>query len=146
MDGMRYFEFDIDSHTVTEYERIGECNGCGACCRELVEFYVYTEIKKLFRDGIIEMALHITEIPANGPAYLSVGTGAFLGSLKSAEIPNIRRARCFRQITYVKYIQVNPYCRGRGLWLLPKHKLFPIVVIPFERSRHGPMMNSWRAN
>lgn len=29
----RYFEYDYDRGVVTEYERQGECNQCGDCCR-----------------------------------------------------------------------------------------------------------------
>ena len=37
---VRYFEMDMDEKLVTEYERAGDCNGCGACCTAVITFQV----------------------------------------------------------------------------------------------------------
>lgn len=34
----RYIEWDYERGIATEYERHGECNGCGDCCRSEVAF------------------------------------------------------------------------------------------------------------
>jgi Fe-S-cluster containining protein len=40
-DGLiRYFEWDYDKNVVIEYEREGECNGCGDCCKAAIRFFV----------------------------------------------------------------------------------------------------------
>jgi Fe-S-cluster containining protein len=36
----RFFEWDYDNGVVVEYERLGECNGCGACCMAVIQFAV----------------------------------------------------------------------------------------------------------
>lgn len=36
----RYIEWDFDRSKATEYEREGECNGCGQCCIALIRFRV----------------------------------------------------------------------------------------------------------
>lgn len=36
----RFFELDNDAGVVIEYERLGECNGCGMCCMEQVAFAI----------------------------------------------------------------------------------------------------------
>jgi len=35
---MRYFEWNYITREVVEYERVGECNCCGDCCRAVVSF------------------------------------------------------------------------------------------------------------
>ena|SRR5579859_7509246 len=40
-----FIEWDYTSNVATEYERLGECNGCGDCCMALIRFYV-TNVKK----------------------------------------------------------------------------------------------------
>lgn len=37
-DAPRYTEWDYDTRTQTEYERHGECNGCGDCCRVTITY------------------------------------------------------------------------------------------------------------
>jgi len=37
---MRFFEWDYDNQVVIEYERLGECNGCGDCCTALIPFTI----------------------------------------------------------------------------------------------------------
>lgn len=41
-----YFEIDYDADSVTEYERQGECNGCGECCIAVIKFMVAGELQK----------------------------------------------------------------------------------------------------
>lgn len=38
MDETQYYEWDYTTRTVIQYERQGECNGCGACCKAHIEF------------------------------------------------------------------------------------------------------------
>lgn len=38
MADMRYFEWDYDNDTLTEFVREGECNGCGACCMTVIKW------------------------------------------------------------------------------------------------------------
>ncbi len=33
MADRRYFEHDYENEVTTEYTRLGECNGCGECCK-----------------------------------------------------------------------------------------------------------------
>jgi Fe-S-cluster containining protein len=40
---IRYFEWDYNNNVVVEYERLGECNGCGDCCMALIRFFVTTK-------------------------------------------------------------------------------------------------------
>lgn len=40
MPDLRFFEWDYDNDLVTEFERSGDCNGCGACCMGLIRFMV----------------------------------------------------------------------------------------------------------
>jgi len=35
---LRYYEWDYDTKTVTEYARRGQCNKCGECCRWAVHY------------------------------------------------------------------------------------------------------------
>jgi hypothetical protein len=35
---MRYLEWDFDNDLLIEYERLGECNGCGQCCKAVIHF------------------------------------------------------------------------------------------------------------
>lgn len=35
-----FFEWDYDNGVVIEYERLGECNGCGDCCKAVIQFAV----------------------------------------------------------------------------------------------------------
>ena len=42
---MRFFEWNYNSNHVVEYERLGECNGCGDCCVALIRFFVLGKIK-----------------------------------------------------------------------------------------------------
>lgn len=35
---MRYFKWDYEKMEMIEYDRQGECNGCGACCKALIKF------------------------------------------------------------------------------------------------------------
>jgi hypothetical protein len=37
---VRYFEWDYENNVVIEYEREGDCNGCGDCCMAVIRFYV----------------------------------------------------------------------------------------------------------
>lgn len=37
---MRFYEWNYDTDTLIEYERDGECNGCGACCMGVITFQV----------------------------------------------------------------------------------------------------------
>lgn len=40
LDTPRYIRWDLDRNVATEFERIGDCNGCGACCKALIRFSV----------------------------------------------------------------------------------------------------------
>jgi hypothetical protein len=33
-------EWDYDNNVVIEYERLGDCNSCGACCMALIQFFI----------------------------------------------------------------------------------------------------------
>lgn len=46
---MKYRKWDYDTNRVTEYVREGECNGCGACCKALIQFTVAGRVKD--KDG-----------------------------------------------------------------------------------------------
>lgn len=35
---IEYYKFDFDECVVIRYERDGECNGCGLCCKYLIRF------------------------------------------------------------------------------------------------------------
>lgn len=35
-----YIRWDFDKKEATKFERVGDCNGCGACCRSLIKFRV----------------------------------------------------------------------------------------------------------
>lgn len=35
---LRYLQWDFENKVVIEYERLGECNACGDCCRASVRF------------------------------------------------------------------------------------------------------------
>lgn len=37
---LRYIDWDCDNHIAIEYERSGECNGCGACCLTTIRFNI----------------------------------------------------------------------------------------------------------
>lgn len=39
-DHVRYITWDYDNGVAIEYERSGECNGCGACCMAMVAFNI----------------------------------------------------------------------------------------------------------
>src|SRR5258708_38281316 len=39
----RFFKWDFDNKEVIEYERIGECNGCGQCCAARIAYKVGTK-------------------------------------------------------------------------------------------------------
>jgi hypothetical protein len=39
----RYIEWDFDRMLATEYERLGECNGCGACCSGELHYAIYSQ-------------------------------------------------------------------------------------------------------
>jgi Fe-S-cluster containining protein len=41
----RYIRWDYDNKIATEFERQGDCNGCGACCRALIEFRVHGNLQ-----------------------------------------------------------------------------------------------------
>lgn len=46
-----YTEWDYDNNVVTKYKRTGECNGCGDCCRSLIEFVAHpNEIPDAYND------------------------------------------------------------------------------------------------
>lgn len=38
MTQTRYINWDYDTKQAIEYERLGECNGCGECCMALIRF------------------------------------------------------------------------------------------------------------
>ena len=40
----RFFEWNYDDGIVIAYERLGECNGCGDCCRAEIRFNVTGEL------------------------------------------------------------------------------------------------------
>lgn len=40
-DKARLIEWDYEHGIATEYERLGECNGCGACCMTLIRWWNY---------------------------------------------------------------------------------------------------------
>jgi Fe-S-cluster containining protein len=44
---MRFFEWDYDNLVVIEYERLGECNGCGDCCIALIPFTIAGQPKEV---------------------------------------------------------------------------------------------------
>lgn len=35
---LQFIKWDFDNNTAIEYERLGECNGCGACCSTIIRF------------------------------------------------------------------------------------------------------------
>lgn len=39
-ESMRFFEWDYENQIVVEYERLGDCNGCGDCCHAVIQFMV----------------------------------------------------------------------------------------------------------
>lgn len=39
-ESLRYIDWNYDTQEAIEYERVGECNGCGACCMAIIEFNV----------------------------------------------------------------------------------------------------------
>lgn len=41
---IRYIDWDYDNHVAVEYERLGECNGCGACCFALIRFSISNQL------------------------------------------------------------------------------------------------------
>lgn len=47
----KYFRWDFDNSEVVQYERKGECNGCGACCKALIQFRVRNISSKRLKDG-----------------------------------------------------------------------------------------------
>jgi hypothetical protein len=48
---LQYFVWDYDQGIVTEYKRLGECNGCGQCCRAVIRYVTAQE--KPFVDGFL---------------------------------------------------------------------------------------------
>lgn len=51
MSDIRYFSWDYDTNTAIEYERLGECNGCGACCYARVEFHLSSPLPDYHEGG-----------------------------------------------------------------------------------------------
>ena len=35
---MRFLKWDYDNMEVVEYKRVGECNGCGDCCKQEIHY------------------------------------------------------------------------------------------------------------
>lgn len=50
---VRYFQWDYDKGIVIEYKRLGECNGCGDCCKAEIRLSanVYDNTVNQQRDG-----------------------------------------------------------------------------------------------
>lgn len=60
MSDLRYYRWDFDNREMVQYERQGECNGCGACCRALISFRVAGNLKDVDpRDLSYEGAVHV---------------------------------------------------------------------------------------
>lgn len=38
MTNYRYIQWNYDTNTATEYERMGDCSRCGACCKAIISF------------------------------------------------------------------------------------------------------------
>ena len=52
MSELRFFEWDYMRGVVTEYARLGECNGCGDCCKAMIRFHVASDpIDGVARNG-----------------------------------------------------------------------------------------------
>jgi Fe-S-cluster containining protein len=55
MPRLRFFEWNFDLDTVIEYERTGDCNGCGACCLHVIKWQVFQRSKRQeqsFKNGM----------------------------------------------------------------------------------------------
>ncbi len=50
----RYLKWDFTNKKVTEYRRIGECNGCAACCKATIAYRVAG--RRTGKSDIVEMA------------------------------------------------------------------------------------------
>lgn len=42
---MRFYKWDYTKDEATEFERLGDCNGCGACCKAVIAFVVSGRVK-----------------------------------------------------------------------------------------------------
>ena len=51
MDKTKYREWDYDNEEIITYEREGECNSCGECCRTVIRFGVSNMRGGINRDG-----------------------------------------------------------------------------------------------
>ena len=70
---MRYFEWNYDTHEVVEYERAGECNCCGDCCRAVVHFVACTSKPEGWRasgETTDRLGVWAEASPDGAPRYL----------------------------------------------------------------------------